>query len=165
MLHLRGVATSRLQRTSDMVLAVFGTILCIYTTILTTRNWIYGGKEASSPVRCGPDWEEDLSTITYLDLHQLILAVPLTFWCIPWRLDWQGVFQLLLTSSKLFSYFFALYVALGYMNLLRSFNQPNVPFTRLKSYEGFPLFSAICGCLLVSRTMPFLFFWHGRSLE
>ncbi|KAJ5225407.1 Amino acid transporter [Penicillium chermesinum] len=51
LLHLRGCAGSKRQAIADVVLAVFGGIVCIYTTFLTIQNWM-GGQAAPSPGYC-----------------------------------------------------------------------------------------------------------------
>lgn len=52
MLHYKAVATSRWQRVSDIVLAVFGVIVCAYTTVLTVTNWASGAGEPKGPGHC-----------------------------------------------------------------------------------------------------------------
>ncbi|KAL1958731.1 hypothetical protein VTO42DRAFT_3850 [Malbranchea cinnamomea] len=52
MLHLKAVASSRLQRSADITLTIFGVILCIYTTILTIQNWAAGSPDSGKPGQC-----------------------------------------------------------------------------------------------------------------
>ncbi|EAS28384.3 amino acid transporter [Coccidioides immitis RS] len=52
LLHWKAVATTRFRRWSDIALAVFGTLVCIYTTILTVHNWVAGSSEPSKPGHC-----------------------------------------------------------------------------------------------------------------
>ncbi|EEP79901.1 conserved hypothetical protein [Uncinocarpus reesii 1704] len=52
LLHLKAVATTRFRRWSDIGLAVFGTIVCVYTTVLTVRNWATGTTDPGKPGYC-----------------------------------------------------------------------------------------------------------------
>ncbi|KAJ5096101.1 hypothetical protein NUU61_005457 [Penicillium alfredii] len=47
LLHLRACARSKRQAVADVVLAAFGVICCLYTTVLTIKNWI--GAEVIKP--------------------------------------------------------------------------------------------------------------------
>jgi len=42
LLHLKAVATTKYQRFSDIALAAFGMVGCVYTTSLTISNWAAG---------------------------------------------------------------------------------------------------------------------------
>ena len=51
LLHLKAVAKSRFQKGADYTVCVFGVIGCIYTTILTVKQWT-GGSTAKAPGYC-----------------------------------------------------------------------------------------------------------------
>ncbi|WEW61308.1 hypothetical protein PRK78_006798 [Emydomyces testavorans] len=52
LLHWKAVATSRFRRWSDIALAIFGTIVCVYTTTLTIQNWAAGTGDSKKPGHC-----------------------------------------------------------------------------------------------------------------
>lgn len=52
LLHYKAVATTRFRRWSDLFLAFFGSILCIYATVLTIQNWATGDHESGNPGHC-----------------------------------------------------------------------------------------------------------------
>ncbi|KAI1964998.1 hypothetical protein LOZ58_001691 [Ophidiomyces ophidiicola] len=52
LLHWKAIATTRFQRWSDIMLAVFGTIVCVYTTTLTITNWAAGSSDPRTPGYC-----------------------------------------------------------------------------------------------------------------
>ncbi|OCL15307.1 amino acid transporter-like protein [Glonium stellatum] len=43
MLHYKAVASSRLVKTSDIILCIFGFVGMAYTTVLTVSSWLHGG--------------------------------------------------------------------------------------------------------------------------
>ncbi|KAI9821559.1 MAG: neutral amino acid transporter [Thelocarpon impressellum] len=51
LLHFRGVARTRFQKTADVALCVFGIVVMFYTTTLTIKNWASGGG-AKTPGYC-----------------------------------------------------------------------------------------------------------------
>ncbi|KIV95054.1 hypothetical protein PV10_02756 [Exophiala mesophila] len=51
MLHLKAVARTHWQRTLDYVVAIFGLVACVYTTVLTVQQWVEGSA-AKAPGYC-----------------------------------------------------------------------------------------------------------------
>ncbi|KAF3481625.1 vacuolar amino acid transporter 3 [Arthroderma uncinatum] len=52
MLHYKGVATTRLQKSLDICLMTFGMLCCAYTTALTLKNWAGGSSAPKLPGYC-----------------------------------------------------------------------------------------------------------------
>jgi solute carrier family 36 (proton-coupled amino acid transporter) len=51
MLHYRAIASSRLAKTSDILLCILGIVGMVYTTVLTISSWLHGGV-VKSPGYC-----------------------------------------------------------------------------------------------------------------
>lgn len=52
MLHFKGVAKTRLRKTADVLLCIFGLIVMGYTTSLTIVSWASGTTEPGLPSYC-----------------------------------------------------------------------------------------------------------------